>query len=82
MDVLKDASATAIYGARAANGVIMITTKKGQAGKSEINLSVSTAMSSIAKKLDLFTADEFRQQVVAAGGNLDDQGGNTDWQMN
>ncbi|WP_209401381.1 TonB-dependent receptor [Pseudozobellia sp. WGM2] len=80
MDVLKDASATAIYGARAANGVIMITTKKGQAGKSEINLSVSTAMSSIAKKLDLFTADEFRQQVVAAGGTLDDQGGNTDWQ--
>lgn len=80
MDVLKDASATAIYGARAANGVIMITTKKGQAGKSEINLSVSTAMSSVANKLDIFSADEFRQQVVAAGGTLDDQGGNTDWQ--
>lgn len=43
MDVLKDASATAIYGARAANGVIVITTKKGQAGKTEMNLNVSTA---------------------------------------
>lgn len=80
MDVLKDASATAIYGARAANGVIMITTKTGKAGKSEIDLSISTAMSSIAKKIDVFSADEFRQQVVAAGGTLDDQGGSTDWQ--
>ncbi|MBM1105079.1 TonB-dependent receptor [Aurantibacter crassamenti] len=80
MDVLKDASATAIYGARAANGVIMITTKKGKAGKAEMELSVSTAMSSIAKKMDVFNADEFRQQVPAAGGTLDDQGGNTDWQ--
>ncbi|MRI01248.1 SusC/RagA family TonB-linked outer membrane protein [Kriegella sp. EG-1] len=80
MDVLKDASATAIYGARAANGVIMITTKKGKAGKAEMELSVSTAMSSIAKKMDVFSADEFRQQVPAAGGTLDDQGGNTDWQ--
>ena len=80
IDVLKDASATAIYGARAANGVVMITTKKGRAERTEMNLSVSTAMSSIAKKIDVFSADEFRQQVVAAGGILDDQGGNTDWQ--
>ncbi|WP_149273465.1 SusC/RagA family TonB-linked outer membrane protein [Pareuzebyella sediminis] len=80
MDVLKDASATAIYGARAANGVIMITTKKGKAGKAEMNLSVSTAMSSIAKKMDVFSADEFRRQVTAVGGTLNDQGGNTDWQ--
>ncbi|WP_246245585.1 MULTISPECIES: SusC/RagA family TonB-linked outer membrane protein [Flavobacteriaceae] len=80
IDVLKDASATAIYGARAANGVIMITTKKGRAGKSEMNISVSTAMSSMANKIDVFSADEFRQQVVAAGGTLDDNGGNTDWQ--
>lgn len=80
IDVLKDASATAIYGARAANGVIMITTKKGRAGRSEMNISVSTAMSSMANKIDVFRADEFRQQVVAAGGTLDDNGGNTDWQ--
>ncbi len=80
MSVLKDASATALYGARAANGVVVITTKKGQAGKTEINLNVSTAFSSLAKKIDVFTADEFRRQVPAAGGTLDDLGGTTDWQ--
>ncbi len=80
MDVLKDASATAIYGARAANGVIVITTKKGKSGKTEMNLSVSTAISSISNKQDVFSASEFRQQVVAVGGILDDQGANTDWQ--
>ncbi|MEM7485991.1 MAG: SusC/RagA family TonB-linked outer membrane protein [Bacteroidota bacterium] len=80
IDVLKDASAAAIYGARAANGVIVITTKKGKSGKTEMNLSVSTAISSIANELDVFSADEFRQQVVAVGGILNDQGANTDWQ--
>lgn len=80
IDVLKDASAAAIYGARAANGVIVITTKKGQVGKTEMNISASTAFSSIANKIDVFSADEFRSQVPAAGGTLDDKGGNTDWQ--
>ena len=80
IDVLKDASATAIYGARAANGVVVITTKKGKSGKTEMNLSLSTAFSQISNKIDVFSASEFRQQVVAVGGTLDDQGGNTDWQ--
>ena len=80
INVLKDASATALYGARAANGVVVITTKKGQTGKTEINLDVSTAFSSLANKIDVFSADEFRRQVPAAGGTLDDLGGNTDWQ--
>ncbi|WP_425235420.1 SusC/RagA family TonB-linked outer membrane protein [Ulvibacterium sp.] len=80
MDVLKDASATAIYGARAANGVIVITTKKGKAGKTEMNLSVSTAVSSIANPMDVFSASEFRNQVPAVGGTLADGGANTDWQ--
>lgn len=80
MDILKDASATAIYGARAANGVIVITTKKGKAGKAEMNLSVSTALSTIANPIDVFSASEFREQVVAVGGTLEDFGGNTDWQ--
>lgn len=80
IDVLKDASATAIYGARAANGVVVITTKKGKSGKTEMNLSVSTAISQISNKIDVFNTSEFRQQVVAVGGTLDDQGGNTDWQ--
>ena len=80
IDVLKDASATALYGSRASNGVIVITTKKGKAGTSQVNLSASTAWSSMAKKIDVFSAEEFRQQVSAVGGNLEDFGGNTDWQ--
>jgi len=80
IDVLKDASAAAIYGARAANGVIAITTKKGKAGKTEMNLSVSTAFATFANKVDVFGGDEFREQVTAIGGNLLDGGANTDWQ--
>jgi iron complex outermembrane receptor protein len=80
IDVLKDASAAAIYGARAANGVIVITTKKGKAGRTQMDLSVSTGFSTLANEVDVFGADEFRRQVVAAGGNLDDGGANTNWQ--
>ncbi|MDJ1473540.1 TonB-dependent receptor [Cytophagaceae bacterium NT2B1] len=80
MDVLKDASATAVYGARAANGVVVITTKKGKAGKTEMSFSASTAWSSLSRKIGVFSADEFRKQVVANKGNLVDGKGNTDWQ--
>ncbi len=80
IDVLKDASATALYGARAANGVVVITTKEGKVGKTDVNVSLSTARSTLANKIDVFSADEFRRQVVAVGGNLFDAGGNTDWQ--
>lgn len=79
IDVLKDASATAVYGSRAANGVVVITTKKGS-GKPQINLSLSTAMSSMANKIGVFNADKFRREVSATGGNLEDFGANTDWQ--
>ena len=80
IDVLKDASAAAIYGARAANGVIVITTKKGRVGRTEMNLSVSTAVSTLANGVDVFTANEFREQVNAVGGTLFDGGANTDWE--
>lgn len=80
IDVLKDASATALYGSRASNGVIVITTKKGKAGSSRVNFSAGTAWSSMAKQIDVFSADEFRRQVVAVGGNLEDFEGNTNWQ--
>jgi iron complex outermembrane receptor protein len=80
IDVLKDASATAVYGSRASNGVVVITTKKGKAGKTEMNFSASAAWSSISNTLDVFNGDEFRNQVVAIGGTLEDFGGNTDWQ--
>jgi TonB-dependent starch-binding outer membrane protein SusC len=79
IDVLKDASATAVYGSRAANGVVVITTKKGK-GRPQVNLVASTAISSMSRKIDVFNADEFRRQVVAVGGTLQDFGANTDWQ--
>ncbi|NHE58421.1 SusC/RagA family TonB-linked outer membrane protein [Cyclobacterium plantarum] len=80
IDVLKDASATALYGSRASNGVVVITTKKGKSGTSQINLSASTAWSSMSNQIDVFDADEFRRQVQAVGGALEDFGGNTNWQ--
>ncbi|MDQ8143213.1 SusC/RagA family TonB-linked outer membrane protein [Chryseobacterium sp. CFS15] len=80
VDVLKDASAAAIYGARGANGVIVITTKKGKKGRTQLNLSSNLTISNLANKMNVFSADEFRTQVTAMGGKLDDMGGNTDWQ--
>ncbi|WP_276502818.1 SusC/RagA family TonB-linked outer membrane protein [Terrimonas pollutisoli] len=80
MDVLKDASATAIYGARGANGVIIITTKKGKAGASVLNFSSSLGVSRIARALPVLSANEFRAEVPKLGGVLDDKGGSTDWQ--
>jgi len=80
IDVLKDASATAVYGSRASNGVVVITTKRGKAGKTEMNVAASTGVSSISNKINVFSADEFRSNVPAVGGTLQDFGGNTDWQ--
>lgn len=80
IEVLKDASASAIYGSRAANGVIVITTKKGSKGQTKINLSMTTGLSTLANKVDVFSADEFRKQVAAVNGTLQDGGANTDWQ--
>lgn len=81
IDVLKDASATAIYGSRGANGVIIITTKKGKAGVSRVSLSSSLGVSTLTRKLNVFNADEFRREVAAIPGNeLIDGGGSTDWQ--
>lgn len=59
IDILKDASATAIYGARGANGVIVITTKKGNEGKPKINFSSSWTGSAITRKMDLMDAYQF-----------------------
>jgi TonB-dependent starch-binding outer membrane protein SusC len=80
IDVLKDASATAIYGSRGANGVIIITTKKGKAGSSVLTLSANLGFSTLANKIPVFSADEFRREVPRIGGTLDDKGGSTDWQ--
>jgi TonB-linked SusC/RagA family outer membrane protein len=75
--VLKDASAAAIYGARGSNGVVLVTTKRGKRGEPMFTYDTYLGFSSVIKKLDLLTADEYR----GAGINkLYDHGGNTDWQ--
>lgn len=66
--VLKDASATAIYGSRASNGVILITTKKGKAGqKMKVTYDANVSFGSVLKHLDVFTGDELRAYVTATG---------------
>ncbi|MFC7667196.1 TonB-dependent receptor plug domain-containing protein [Hymenobacter humi] len=59
IDILKDASATAIYGVRAANGVVIITTKRGKAGMSTINLDAYRGAQQVWRKLDLLNAEEY-----------------------
>ncbi|MEO7992648.1 MAG: SusC/RagA family TonB-linked outer membrane protein, partial [Chryseolinea sp.] len=59
VDVMKDASATAIYGARAANGVVFITTKRGKTGKTKINFNYYAGVQKVARKIDFLNSDEF-----------------------
>ncbi|WP_369766031.1 SusC/RagA family TonB-linked outer membrane protein [Flavobacterium sp. WC2429] len=59
VDILKDASAASIYGARAANGVILVTTKKGKDGKMSVSLNSYTGYQQIAKKLDMLNSNEY-----------------------
>lgn len=83
MSILKDASATAIYGSRGANGVVIITTKGGsRAKKGVFDFSSSVSISSPRKKFDLLTPDEFLAGVAKYGGDpvAQNYGAKTDWQ--
>lgn len=88
IEVSKDISATAIYGSRGANGVIMITTKKGQRGKATVAYRFSSGFDVVSKKLDLMNASEWagfqKQYFYNKGGYSDSQiealGEGTDWQ--
>lgn len=82
IDVLRDASATAIYGSKAANGVIIVTTKKGnQNGKTNVSYSSYVAADNILKDLDMMTAGELRSYASSNGITLpNDEGSNTNWQ--
>lgn len=64
VQVLKDAAAGAIYGSRAANGVVIITTKKGLAGKAKINFNANSGLSEVSRKLDVLSADEWVAQAT------------------
>lgn len=89
IEVLKDAASQAIYGARAATGVILVTTKKGQSGKLSVNYNGYTGVSAPARKLDLLNASQYgtlmNEASVAGGGNIlfanpESLGDGTDWQ--
>lgn len=69
IDVLKDASSSAIYGSRGANGVVMVTTKKGKSGKAAVNLDVFTGVQQVSKKMDLLNSQEFAEFGKDAANN-------------
>lgn len=85
MTILKDASATAIYGSRASNGVILITTKKGKAGGIQVGYSGSVKVSTHAKEVDVMSADDFKRFVISKFGEQSMQAkalgtSDTNWQ--
>jgi TonB-linked SusC/RagA family outer membrane protein len=83
IDILRDASATAIYGSRAANGVIIITTRKGESGKQLISYNGYVAIESVSNKIDMLSADEYRKYLADNGLSIspdDEHEVNTDWQ--
>lgn len=89
IDILKDAAAAAIYGSRAANGVVMITTKRGRAGHPRFTFNLYTGQQEVSKKLDLLNSTEFIEFINEARANdgrslrytpgVDDRV-STDWQ--
>ena len=88
VEVLKDISATAIYGSRGANGVILVTTKKGEKGKGSISYGYTIGVSQVSKKLDLLNATEwvqfqktyFRNKAGYTDEEIAALGKGTDWQ--
>ena len=89
IEILKDASATAIYGSRGANGVVLITTKKGKTGAGSINFNAYYGVQQVSKKLDLMNASQFAGLVNDAQTNIgrnpvyvnpSNLGEGTDWQ--
>lgn len=89
IEVLKDASATAIYGSRGANGVVMVTTKSGKLGQVKINYNGTSSIASVRKKLDLMNGDQFltfakewyaNSSVAVPAEITNSINANTDWQ--
>jgi len=85
MDVLKDAASTAIYGSRAANGVIIVTTKRAKQGQTTLTYSAYGAVEKVSKQLNMLNANQLRQYLTDNGqpplaNPIDDDGSNTKWQ--
>jgi TonB-linked SusC/RagA family outer membrane protein len=90
MDILKDAASAAIYGSRAGNGVILVTTKKGKAGKTRFSFDATTGFENVMHKYELMNAQEFvemakegltyQNKPIPAFLNQPERWANTDWQ--
>jgi len=84
IDVLKDASATAIYGSRAANGVIMITTRRSKPGQARLSYNAYGAREEVSKRISMLTGNQLRTYLKNNNDSLkagvDDDGSNTNWQ--
>ena len=81
IDILRDATATAIYGSKAANGVIIVTTKHGKAGSAHVTYNGYMAVETVAKNLDLASAADLRAYAKKNGFELaNDMGADVDWQ--
>ncbi|CAL1517216.1 TonB-dependent receptor [Chitinophaga sp. MM2321] len=90
IDVLKDAASAAIYGSRAANGVVIVTTKRGKAGKTGFNVSAYTGIQQVSKRMKMMNRDEYIKYAIDARNaqglqypdifNNPEQLANTNWQ--
>ncbi|MEJ2902935.1 SusC/RagA family TonB-linked outer membrane protein [Pedobacter panaciterrae] len=78
MEILKDASATAIYGSRAAYGVVLITTKRGASGGVKLDVNASTGVSNIMRQIDVLDGDGYRSALNKYGLTSGDFGSNVD----
>ena len=82
IDVLKDADATAIYGSRAANGAILITTKKGRVGKTKVDINMQAGWGQVSRKLDMLNTQQYLQMRHEAKQNDGLTTGATDYDIN
>lgn len=90
IEVLKDAASTAIYGSRASNGIILVTTKKGKTGKASITFNTNIGIQNLINKQKVLNASQFKEILDAATDNtylwdkeeqrMFDEGRSTDWQ--
>lgn len=75
IEVLKDASAGAIYGSRAANGVVLITTKRGKAGKTNVSFNLQSGYSEATKRLPMLNSEQYAELILEAAKYSDDREG-------
>lgn len=90
IEILKDAASSAIYGARASNGVILVTTKSGKVGKTKVNFGIANGWSQPTKKQKFLNASQYKELFTAAAENegyvaadeFEAESGTTDWNSN